>query len=471
MNLPRFDNARVLTIGDAMLDRYWHGATSRVSAEAPIPVVDVDIVEDRLGGAANVVLNVSALGASSALVATLGDDEYGGIIRSKLSSAGIADLCVSSLDHKTVAKLRIVSQGQQLVRADFEEITDTPFEILEEMFLRGLDDCDIVIMSDYDKGAVSDPASYIRLANERNVPVLVDPKFKDFSAYAGATIIKPNRTEFIKSVGAWQSENELVEKCRGMIDKLGIEALLVTRDSEGLTLVQKNKPEMHLPARKREVYDLSGAGDTVVATLATALSAGETLEDAVGLANIAAGIAVSKPGIVSVSGPELRLELAEDMGYSKGVMTQEQLLRTSEEARSRNEKIVFTNGCFDILHAGHVDYLTEARARGDRLIIAINDDESVHRLKGEGRPINSVDRRLAMLAGLAAVDWVVSYSEDTPEALLSELKPDVLVKGGDYGIEEVVGADIVRAYGGEVAVLNLVEDCSTTAIVEKIRNL
>ena len=471
MNLPRFDSARVLTIGDAMLDRYWHGATSRISAEAPIPVVDVDVVEDRLGGAANVVLNVSALGASSALVATLGDDEYGGIIRNKLASAGISDLCVLSPEHQTVAKLRIVSQGQQLVRADFEEIKDSPFVLLEEMFSQGLANCDIVIMSDYDKGVISDPASYIQLARRRNIPVLVDPKFKDFSEYAGATIIKPNRTEFIKSVGHWQSENELVEKCRGMINELGIEALLVTRDSEGLTLVQKNKPEMHLPARKREVYDLSGAGDTVVATLATALSAGETLEDAVGLANIAAGLAVSKPGIVSVSGPELRLELAEDMGFSKGVMTQEQLLQTSEEARSRNEKIVFTNGCFDILHAGHVNYLSEARALGDRLIIAVNDDESVHRLKGEGRPINSVDRRLAMLAGLAAVDWVVSYAEDTPEALLSKLKPDVLVKGGDYGIEEVVGADIVRAYGGEVAVLNLVEDCSTTAIAEKIRNL
>ena len=354
---------------------------------------------------------------------------------------------------------------------DFEEIKDTPYELLEAMFAEGLDSCDIVIMSDYDKGTISDPARYIRLAREKGKPVLVDPKFKDFSAYAGATIIKPNRTEFLKSVGAWQSENELVEKCRLMIEKLGIEALLVTRDSEGLTLVQKNKPEMHLPARTREVYDLSGAGDTVVATLATALSAGETLEDAVGLANIAAGIAVSKPGIVSVSGPELRLELAEDLGYSKGVMTQEQLLRTADEAHSRGEKLVFTNGCFDILHAGHVDYLTEARARGDRLIIAINDDESVHRLKGEGRPINTVDRRMAMLAGLAAVDWVVSYSEDTPEKLLAELKPDVLVKGGDYGIDEVVGADIVRSYGGEVAVLNLVEDCSTTAIVEKIRNL
>ncbi len=471
MNIPRFDNARVLTIGDAMLDRYWHGATSRISAEAPIPVVDVDVVEDRLGGAANVALNVSALGASSALVATLGEDEYGEIIHKKLSSAGIADLCVSSSAYQTVAKLRIVSQGQQLVRADFEAIKDTPFSQLEDSFVRGLANCDIVIMSDYDKGVISNPASYIELARRENIPVLVDPKFKDFSEYAGATIIKPNRTEFIKSVGSWESENELVEKCRGMIDKLGIEALLVTRDSEGLTLVQKNKPEMHLPARKREVYDLSGAGDTVVATLATALCAGETLEDAVGLANIAAGLAVSKPGIVSVSGPELRLELAEDMGFSKGVMTQEQLLQTSEEARSRNEKIVFTNGCFDILHAGHVDYLTEAHALGDRLIVAVNDDDSVHRLKGEGRPINSVDRRLAMLAGLAAVDWVVSYSEDTPEALLSKLKPDVLVKGGDYGIEEVVGADIVKEYGGEVAVLNLVEDCSTTAIVEKIRNL
>jgi len=471
MNLPRFDHARVLTLGDAMLDRYWHGTTSRISAEAPIPVVDVDVVEDRLGGAANVVLNVSALGASSALVATLGDDEFGHIVRAKLSSAGIQDLCFSSSTHKTIAKLRIVSQGQQLVRADFEDVRDTPYEALEQLFCQGLDSCDVVIMSDYDKGTISDPARYIQLARDRSKPILVDPKFKDFSVYAGATIIKPNRTEFLKSVGAWQSENELVKKCRWMIEKLGIEALLVTRDSEGLTLVQKNKPEMHLPARKREVYDLSGAGDTVVATLATALSSGETLEDAVGLANIAAGIAVSRPGIVSVSGPELRLELAEDLGYSKGVMTQEQLLRTADEARSRGEKLVFTNGCFDILHAGHVDYLSEARTRGDRLIIAINDDESVHRLKGEGRPINTVDRRMAMLAGLVAVDWVVSYSEDTPERLLSELKPDVLVKGGDYGIEEIVGADIVKSYGGDVEVLNLVEDCSTSAIAEKIKNL
>jgi D-beta-D-heptose 7-phosphate kinase / D-beta-D-heptose 1-phosphate adenosyltransferase len=235
--------------------------------------------------------------------------------------------------------------------------------------------------------------------------------------------------------------------------------------------VQRNRPALHMPARKREVFDLSGAGDTVIATLGAALAAGVTLPDAVNLANVAAGIAVSKPGIVSVSGPELRLELSRDKRSDKGILNEDQLLLAASEARARGERIVFTNGCFDILHAGHVDYLTEARQRGDRLVVAINSDESVHRLKGEGRPINTVDRRLAMLAGLSAVDWVLAFENDTPLALLEKLRPDVLVKGGDYGIEQVVGGDLVRAYGGEVAVLSLVEDCSTTAIVEKIRKL
>ena len=471
MKLPRFDKARVLTLGDAMLDRYWHGNTVRISAEAPVPVVDITEREDRLGGAANVALNVAALGASSTLVAVLGFDESAEILKAKLDSAGIVDATLGREDYQTITKLRIVSHGQQMVRADFEHIVDLEAAPMMPVYLGALAQTDLVILSDYDKGVISDPQAFIQQARALHKTILVDPKYKDFSLYAGATLIKPNRVEFMKAVGGWANEAELVTKCHAMIAKLGLEAILVTRDSDGLTLVQKNQPAIHMPARKREVFDLSGAGDTVIATLGAALAAGETLPDAVSMANVAAGIAVSKPGIVSVNGPELRHELSHDQRFDKGIMNEDQLLLAAAEARSRGERVVFTNGCFDILHAGHVDYLAEARQRGDRLVVAINSDESVHRLKGEGRPINTVDRRMAMLAGLSAVDWVVTFEHDTPLALLEKLRPDVLVKGGDYGIEQVVGGDMVRAYGGEVAVLSLVEDCSTTAIVEKIRNL
>lgn len=471
MKLPRFDKARVLTLGDAMLDRYWHGNTVRISAEAPVPVIDVKQREDRLGGAANVALNVAALGAGSTLVAVLGLDESAAILKAKLDSAGIQDATLGLADYPTVTKLRLVSHGQQMVRADFEEIRDLPAAPLMPAFLAAAGNADVVILSDYDKGVISDPQAFIQAARGLQKTVLVDPKYKDFKLYAGATIIKPNRVEFMKAVGAWANEAELVAKCHAMIDALGLQAILVTRDSDGLTLVRKGQPAIHLPARKREVYDLSGAGDTVIATLGTALAAGITLPDAVAMANVAAGIAVSKPGIVSVSGPELRLELARDQDYGKGILSEEQLLLAAAEAHARGERIVFTNGCFDILHAGHVDYLTEARQRGDRLVVAINGDASVHRLKGQGRPINTVSRRMAMLAGLSAVDWVVTFEEDTPLKLLEKLRPDVLVKGGDYGIEQVVGGEMVKAYGGEVAVLSLVEDLSTTLLVEKIRNL
>ena len=471
MKLPRFDKARVLTLGDAMLDRYWHGNTVRISAEAPVPVVDITEREDRLGGAANVALNVAALGASSTLVAVLGFDESAEILKAKLDSAGIVDATLGREDYQTITKLRIVSHGQQMVRADFEHIVDLEAAPMMPVYLGALAQTDLVILSDYDKGVISDPQAFIQQARALHKTILVDPKYKDFSLYAGATLIKPNRVEFMKAVGRWANEAELVTKCHAMIAKLGLEAILVTRDSDGLTLVQKNQPAIHMPARKREVFDLSGAGDTVIATLGAALAAGETLPDAVNMANVAAGIAVSKPGIVSVSGPELRHELSRDQRFDQGIMNEDQLLLAATEARSRGERVVFTNGCFDILHAGHVDYLAEARQRGDRLVVAINSDESVHRLKGEGRPINTVDRRMAMLAGLSAVDWVVTFEHDTPLELLEKLRPDVLVKGGDYGIEQVVGGDMVRAYGGEVAVLSLVEDCSTTAIVEKIRNL
>jgi D-beta-D-heptose 7-phosphate kinase/D-beta-D-heptose 1-phosphate adenosyltransferase len=273
------------------------------------------------------------------------------------------------------------------------------------------------------------------------------------------------------AIGGWSSETEMVSRCQRVIADIGLEAILITRSSEGMTLIRKDSEEVHFPARTREVYDVSGAGDTVISTLATALAAGETLLDATGLANVAAGLVVGHFGITSVSGPELRMEVASQLGFDRGIMSAEQLTIASDEAHSRGQKIVFTNGCFDIMHAGHVEYLMEAKSEGDLLVVAVNDDDSVHRLKGEGRPINPIERRMSMLAALEVVDWIVGFEEDTPEDLLKKLKPDVLVKGGDYSVEQVVGAEIVQAYGGVVKVLKLIEDCSTSALVEKIREL
>jgi D-beta-D-heptose 7-phosphate kinase/D-beta-D-heptose 1-phosphate adenosyltransferase len=326
-----------------------------------------------------------------------------------------------------------------------------------------------MILSDYGKGALVNHQALIALGREHGIPVLADPKGKDFSIYRGATLITPNLSEFEAVVGHCSSEQMLVDKGMALIEELDLEAMLVTRSEQGMTLLRRGEAAMHLPARAREVFDVTGAGDTVISTLATALAAGESLPHAVGLSTLAAGIVIGKLGTAAVSAPELRRAVQREQGSERGVLGMEQLLQAVEDARAHGERIVFTNGCFDIIHAGHVGYLEEARSLGDRLIVAINDDASVSRLKGPGRPINSVERRMAVLAGLGAVDWVISFAEDTPEMLLAEIKPDVLVKGGDYSVDQVVGAPIVQAYGGEVKVLNFVESCSTTAIVEKIR--
>ena len=470
MNLPQFEKARVLTIGDAMLDRYWHGDTRRVSAEAPVSIIDVGNIEDRPGGAANVALNVSSLGASAGLVAAVGVDEAAAVLKQKLTSSGIAAHFIEAPGKTTTTKVRLVSRNQQMLRADFDMPHEVSFATLADQ-LTLLDDYDNIVLSDYDKGVLADPASLIKAASKKGKPCLIDPKFKELAAYAGAEVLKPNQLELEQALGGWQSEAELMSKCQGVMATHGIKALLLTRASEGMTLITPGNEERHFPARTREVYDTSGAGDTVIAVLAAALASGATLNDAVALANIAAGIVVSHFGVTSVSGPELREEIDLAETANRGKMTAEQLALAVQAAKSRGEKVVFTNGCFDILHAGHVDYLTDAKAEGDRLIVAVNDDASVTRLKGEGRPINSLERRMTMLAGLAAVDWVVSFPEDTPEALIKYIQPNMLVKGGDYKLDEILGADIVRAGGGEVKVLRLVEDCSTTALVEKIRNL
>ncbi|MCL7461845.1 bifunctional D-glycero-beta-D-manno-heptose-7-phosphate kinase/D-glycero-beta-D-manno-heptose 1-phosphate adenylyltransferase HldE [Pseudomonas sp. NW5] len=469
LSMPRFDQAPVLVVGDVMLDRYWYGATSRISPEAPVPVVKVEQSEDRPGGAANVALNIAALGAPAWLVGVTGTDEAADSLTARLTAAGVDARFQRIQGQPTIVKLRVMSRHQQLLRMDFEEpfATDEAALLAEVEAL--LNQVRVLILSDYGKGALKNHQALIRAARARGVPVLADPKGRDFAIYRGATLITPNLSEFEAVVGRCADEAELVSKGLALLADLELEALLITRGEHGMTLLRACQPELHLPARAREVFDVTGAGDTVISTLASALAAGEPLPQAVALANLAASIVVGKLGTATVSAPELRRAAAREQGAGRGVMTLDQLLPAIEDARAHGERIVFTNGCFDILHAGHVTYLEQARAQGDRLVVAINDDASVTRLKGPGRPINSVDRRMAVLAGLGAVDWVISFSEDTPESLLERICPEVLVKGGDYGLDGVVGAPIVLGYGGEVKVLSFVDSCSTTAIVEKIR--
>lgn len=469
LTLPRFDHASVLVVGDVMLDRYWYGGTSRISPEAPVPVVKVDQIEDRPGGAANVALNIAALGAPAMLVGVVGQDAAAESLCDSLSAVGVKTHFQAVAAQPTILKLRVMSRHQQLLRMDFEE----PFEVdggaLQKTVEGLLDQAQVLVLSDYGKGALSNHQALIRAARIKGIPVLADPKGKDFSIYRGASLITPNLNEFEAIVGVCPDEAALVSKGLELIQLLDLGALLVTRGEHGMTLLRTDHPPLHLPARAREVFDVTGAGDTVISTLAAALAAGEDLTTAVGLANLAAGIVVGKLGTAAISAPELRRAIQREAGSERGVLSLEQLKAAVEDARAHGERVVFTNGCFDILHAGHVTYLEQARAQGDRLIVAVNDDASVTRLKGVGRPINAVDRRMAVLAGLEAVDWVTSFAEDTPENLLRELSPDVLVKGGDYSVDQVVGADIVQAYGGEVRVLGLVENSSTTAIVNKIR--
>ncbi len=472
LTLPRFDKARILVIGDVMLDRYWHGSTSRISPEAPVPVVRVGNVEDRAGGAGNVALNIAALGAPAWLVGAVGKDEAGQSLQTRLEAAGVFCDFIQLNDVPTITKLRVISQHQQLIRLDHEEaLTELSPSVLEQKAHDLLaQDIDAVILSDYGKGTLQSHQQLISLAKTRGIPVLADPKGTDFTVYRGATLITPNLSEFEAVVGHCKDEQDLVAKGHQLIEELELGALLVTRGEHGMTLLQGGAPELHLPAQAQEVFDVTGAGDTVISVLASALASGCDLPHAAALANTAAGIVVGKLGTATASLPELQKAVQSDHGAERGAMTVDQLMIQLEAARARGERIVFTNGCFDIVHAGHVGYLKEARKQGDRLVLAINGDDSVTRLKGEGRPINPVDRRMAVLAGLEAVDWVVSFDEDTPERLLEKVRPDILVKGGDYTVEEVVGAPIVHAYGGEVAVLDFLDNCSTTAIVRKIRN-
>lgn len=465
--IPDFSRAQVLVVGDVLLDRYWHGATSRISPEAPVPVVHVGHEEDRPGGAGNVALNIIALGAKPELLGATGDDAAADALEARLSGAGVKCHFQRVPGVPTVTKLRVMSRHQQLIRCDFEAgFPGFDHAALQTQVERLLPTAGTMVLSDYGKGALAASAEIIQSARAAEVPVVVDPKSRDFAVYRGATLITPNHAEFEAVVGPCPDERTLVERAAALIDRHDLSALLITRGEQGMTLVQLGEPALHLPADAREVYDVTGAGDTVVAMLAAALAAGASLQTAVALANRAAGIVVGKLGTATVTVEELQCAAQRGWQPQRGAVNEGQLLTAVGAARTAGERIVMTNGCFDVLHAGHVQYLEQARTLGDRLIVAVNGDDSVRRLKGVGRPINPLERRMAVLA---AVDWVVPFEEDTPERLICAVRPHVLVKGRDYRPEQVAGRACVEGAGGRVTILPLLDGCSTTAMLQHIR--
>ncbi|QYJ83074.1 bifunctional D-glycero-beta-D-manno-heptose-7-phosphate kinase/D-glycero-beta-D-manno-heptose 1-phosphate adenylyltransferase HldE [Shewanella aegiceratis] len=470
ISLPAFEKANVLVVGDVMLDRYWSGPTGRISPEAPVPVVRVNQIEDRPGGAANVALNIATLGGQVSLAGIVGEDETAAALTQGIEALGVVPKWHTVAELPTITKLRVMSRNQQLIRLDFEEAYPAEQSLaLLASAEKELDKVAVVVLSDYAKGAIDKPEAFIAKAKAKGVKVLVDPKGSDFSRYRGATLLTPNMSEFEQVVGKVADEADLVAKAKELLKEFDFEALLVTRSEKGMTLITADAPELHIPTVAHEVYDVTGAGDTVISALATSLAVGCELPVACALANTAAGIVVGKLGTSTVSRIELIAALNLSHGESGyGVVSEDQLAYALEQAKLKGERVVMTNGCFDILHAGHVSYLQQARALGDRLIVAVNDDDSVKRLKGDGRPVNKLERRMAVLAGLASVDWVVPFSEDTPQRIISRLLPNKLVKGGDYNVEDIAGGKEVIAAGGSVEVLGFEDGVSTTAIIENI---
>lgn len=469
LDLTALEQARLLVVGDVMLDRYWHGGTSRISPEAPVPVVRVGEAEDRPGGAANVALNIASLGAHAALAGVVGDDGNADLLQGRLESADVSTHFQRSRDVPTITKLRVMSRNQQLIRLDFEQgLGEIDTRELVDRVEAALPATDLVILSDYGKGTLNRVEELIARIRATGKRVLVDPKGHDFTRYRGASVITPNLGEFEAVVGSCRDDDELAEKGERLRGELDLEALLITRSEKGMTLIREGHAPLNLPTHAREVFDVTGAGDTVIGVLGLALAAGHGFPEAMTLANLAAGLVVAKPGTATLSIAELYTALHGDKLAEFGTIEEPRLVEAVRAAQARGERVVMTNGCFDILHAGHVAYLEQARRLGDRLVVAVNDDASIAALKGPRRPINPLMRRMQVLAGLAAVDWVVPFSEQTPARLIEAVLPDVLVKGGDYQPAEIAGGEAVIANGGEVKVLGFEDGVSTTAMIATI---
>jgi len=471
-----FHRRRIVVVGDLMLDRHVWGKVSRISPEAPVPVVRVTRRSETAGGAGNVALNAAELGLEVAACGFVGDDPEGEKLRQILSASGVETRGIVRGGNPTVTKTRIIGGHQQMLRLDEEDVSDATPEasgrLLEAIDRELAGGASAVILSDYAKGGLTEDIcrKAIARAREMEVPVFADPKGPSYAKYAGATAITPNRAELSAVTRVSSADDEAVMSAGERIRKeLGLEFVLVTLGEHGLALIADGSVEQ-IPAVAREVFDVSGAGDTVIATLAAGVAAGLELGDAVRLANIAAGVVVGKAGTATVSRKDLLdgMALGQALRLSDKICTLEVLLGRVAKWRSRGEVIGFTNGCFDVLHAGHVTYLQKAREEAGRLIVGLNSDRSVRRLKGEGRPIIPQEQRALVLAALASVDAVILFDQDTPIDLIKTLQPQLLIKGSDYTEDQVVGAAEVKSWEGRVVLVPLVEGLSTSRIVSGI---
>lgn len=469
-NLNNLKNRSILIVGDVMLDTYHMGDVKRISPEAPVPVVHVKRTYSVLGGAANVARNLLGLECRPVVIGLRGDDHNGLIMEDMFEQLHIRHTVLTS-PYPTITKTRVVGNNQQVVRLDFETPVSLLDEDTEQQLLKAIDralpEAELVVISDYGKGVCNATLCQyiIRQARALGKAVIIDPKGSDWDKYRQATVITPNLKELSVVAGCdVRNENEAVHPVADRILRAyQLDSLLVTRSEKGMSYVSP-RTSLDIPTEAREVYDVSGAGDTVVATLAAAMAAGFAVEDALFLANKAAGVVVGKIG----TSPILYKELSDQLGATGidgKIVRRDHLPELVQDLRNKGRRIVFTNGCFDILHRGHVTYLNKARQLGDVLILGLNSDESVHRLKGPTRPVNDEQSRAFVMAALEAVDYVVIFGEDTPHDLIRVVAPDVLVKGGDYKIEDIVGREFAR----ETVIIPFVDGFSTTQTIEKMK--
>lgn len=471
IDIDKFHNVKILVLGDIILDYYWMGDSERISPEAPIPVVKFHHESWHLGGAANVASNCHALGADVKLLGAIGQDEYGEHLMNLLEEQQIRSALTRIDGMPTTTKLRILAQNQQLLRVDFEEVhplSETELERLLKEFEEAVTRVDAVILSDYQKGVLLNPQPFIEVARKMKKPVMIDPKGTDFSIYRGATVLTPNYKEFTKVFGECATQEEVYRKAQEALEAYDISAILLTQGKKGVSMIQRDSIPFQLNARTQEVVDITGAGDTLLAAFTCAIASGESVLRSCMLANLAAGISVSKLGTATVGIQELYYEHRGFSGISQVILNEDELMERVAFARREGKRIVMTNGCFDLIHPGHIHFLQEAKAMGDFLVVAVNDDNSVRRLKGKGRPVNDIAQRSQSLANLRCVDWVTVFKEDTPERLIKKIRPDVLVKGGDYSVEDIVGGEFVKAYGGVVKSLKYIEGMSSTNLIEMV---
>lgn len=470
------EHRTALVIGDLMLDRYLIGEVERISPEAPVPVVLLKQENERAGGAANVAANLSLLGIRTTMAGIIGDDAEGRALLDMLRELNIDSAIVTSQQRPTVTKTRILGGHQQMMRLDKESrlaFTESENNALHEQISQAIaQKPDVIILSDYAKGVLSDALcqAVIAQAKALGIPVLVDPKGRDYTKYQGATALTPNKKETSEACGVDAMDTDrLLQAAADLRDRLGLAFLAVTRGEEGISLLEQNET-IHIPAAAKQVFDVSGAGDTVIATLAAGLVHGLSHRQAFELANIAAGIVVGKVGTVPVNREELLAELIsqDSVEQADKICELETLLGRVRQWRQQKKRIVFTNGCFDLLHAGHVTYLEAARKTGDKLILGLNTDRSVSALKGSSRPVIHEADRARVLAALEAVDAVILFDEDTPLQLIDAIRPDVIVKGSDYSEDQVVGGKEVKSWGGKVALIDIVPGRSTSNIIEKL---